>query len=35
MTHYTGELFTTSSTRGFTLSVGDAAWGDDITGTWQ
>lgn len=35
MTHYTGELFTTSATRGFTLSVGDAAWGDDITGTWQ
>ena len=34
VTHYSGELFATEANRQFTLSVGDAAWGEDITGTF-
>lgn len=34
ITTYSGELFSTSAYRGFTLNVGDAEWGEDITGTW-
>ena len=34
MTIYTGELFATSATREFSLSVGEAAWEEDIEGYW-
>lgn len=31
---YSGELFSTSGSRGFLLTIGDAEWGEDIIGTW-
>ncbi len=34
VTTYTGELFSTSAYRGFSLTVGDAEWGEDGIGTW-